>query len=84
MEQELKPIPTSLKKTQIVKMYHPIPENTIRNHINEIIFDNRKDLKCNKDKTRKKIISSQYVWRNELLELIEILGLPKGYELPKK
>ena len=83
MEPKLKPIPLSLTKEKLVKIYFPMPEKTIIENINEIIYNNRKDLNCNKEKKRTQIIRTRYVWRKELIELFEIIGVPDGYETPK-
>ncbi len=75
-----KKIPYALSKQELVKLCYPIPEYTIRNRINLIIYDNRKNLPEFQGFTMSKIISSHYIQRVDLIEFFETYGYPENYE----
>jgi len=53
-------------------------EKQIREGINTIIADNRKEC------TPKNSVAVQLIWHDELMEFIAVYGMPKGYYNPYK
>jgi len=76
-----KKVPYSLMKSELYRMCYPVPENTVKNRINLIIFENRSNNYPEwKNKPKESIIKTQYVEKNELIEYFETYGLPDGLE----
>lgn len=76
-----KKVPYSLTKSQLYKLCFPVPENTVKKRINEIIFENRsKNYKHCKDLPKEKIINCRFVEQAEIKEYFETFGLPDGLE----
>lgn len=81
---EKKPLPFSVSKKRLVELYcNQMPEKTITKGINEIIFENRKNLPENKHKTREQIVYARLVWHTEFMEFVGVYGAPKGYKNPE-
>ncbi len=80
-----KPLPFSCTKRELVRMYlNQVSEYVIITEINEIILENRKDMKAFKNKTRGQIIMTRKVFGNELKLFVENYGLPKDYYAPEQ
>ncbi|HLF51880.1 hypothetical protein [Flavobacterium sp.] len=75
-----KKLPYSITKAQLVKMCYPVPERAVRNRINIIIYDNRKDKGFYKDLSIKEVIRTHVVEHHEIKEYFETYGLPPGFE----
>lgn len=71
-------LPFSISKKEFTAMLYPVPENTILNRINTIIYDRRKSFKANEKKTITAIKKVHYIERPEYIEYFEIYGLPDG------
>lgn len=80
MEIQSKKIPYSITKIQLVTLCYPYPESTIRNRINAIIYDNRKNLPENAGKTILEVIRGHFIEKSELIEYFQTYGLPDGYQ----
>lgn len=70
---ELKPLPWNPKKQQILNMYPDLSEKQLRKEMHIIIRANRK-------LHPKEKIKDHRLYHSEMLELINLIGLPKGYE----
>lgn len=74
-------IPYSIPKQKLYTLCFPVPENTVKKRINEIIFENRsKNYPEYKDKPRLEIVRCVFVERVELIEYFTTYGLPDGIE----
>ena len=78
---QIKKLPYSITKSQLIKMCSPFPEYTILKRINTIIYDNRKNRTENTLKTFTQIVRSKYIECEEIKEYFKTFGLPDGYEL---
>lgn len=74
-ELELQKLPYSINKKRLTALYMAsgMTEKQIRVGINSIIADNRK-LPADKP------VNVQNIWNCELMEFVEVYGLPKGYK----
>lgn len=72
---DLKKLPYSVSKKQLTALYlvSGMTERQIRKGINEIISEKR-NIPIDK-------VTVRNVWHCELMEFVEVYGLPKGYEL---
>lgn len=76
-----KKVPYSISKKNFFVLCYPVPENTVKRRINEIIFENRsKNYKECKDLPRHKIVNCRYVEKVEIVEYFQTFGLPDGLE----
>ncbi|RRO19671.1 hypothetical protein [Flavobacteriaceae bacterium 14752] len=73
MENNLKTLPWAPRKKQVYKMYSQLSENQVRREMHIIIRTNRK---IPKDKPLK----DHHLYHSEFKELIDLLGMPKGYK----
>lgn len=69
---ELKPLPWNPKKQQIYTMYSDISEKQLRKEMHAIIRD-RRNMKPGER------IKDHRLYHSEFLELVELIGMPKGY-----
>lgn len=79
METAKQPIPNSILKEDLYKIYEPMSVSFIRSEINIIILENRKTIKAFKNKTDNEIICTRIVFKKELLAFADIYGLPEIY-----
>lgn len=71
----LKPLPFGAKKSQVFKMYPRTPERIIRSTIHHAQLEiNPKNL------PEEELIKSHWVNQKVLKRIIEIEGIPAGYE----
>lgn len=80
MEDNLKPIPNGCTKAQFFTMFHPTPVKDLRDEINEIIYDYRKNLPKYSGLERHEIIVTNHIKKPELLIFIERNWWPNGYQ----
>ena len=73
-------IPNCITKKKLEIIFKHIPSKFFFDNLNEIIYDNRKNLPKYKEATKRKIINSRVVFITEIKELIAIVGMPKEWE----
>lgn len=82
MNDKLKPIPNSIcKKELFFLMYPDVPKSVLMNEVNTIIYDLRKDNPLYIGKTPEQFKKTKTVYKNEILELFKVIGVPNGYSL---
>lgn len=82
MEALKKTLPHAVSKTKLVEMFSDqYSESKIKQAINLIIIDNRKNKPLYKDYTPAKLRRIKAINHQEFMEFIAIYGEPKGYEV---
>ncbi|WDO13078.1 hypothetical protein MH928_17365 [Flavobacterium sp. WW92] len=80
IKKELKKIPYSLTKSELVKMCYPLSERKVRHRINTIIYDMRKNQESYRNLSMREIIATHQIERKEIVEYFETYGIPAGFE----
>ena len=83
MNTDKKPIPKSMLKIDLYKLYEPMSKGFIRAEINSIILGNRKSMKCFEHKTELQLKQTRFVFRNEIIEFAKIFGFPDEFINPE-
>lgn len=81
---DLKPLPNSMKKTLMVKLYAPMSEHFIRKEMNRIILGSRRiNFPQFSHYTDEQLKLERVIFRNEIIEFAKDYDLPNGYYIPK-
>lgn len=71
--------PTCMKKDKFISLYRPLSELVIKNRLNQIIYDFRKDYPENDGKDFTKVVRTHTITKPEMLEYARTYFFPNGY-----